>query len=609
MTGLHNQTRFGGTERAAQVGYATYPTPPGSHPAKPVRIQATEMDHINWELLKGHTRPGETDDGAIMRLAHDKTVPKAVQAEALKAGRYLARWSGSVNKALARESIQEFVARARQQRPTPKPTPKIKERTDALRKGIEKAQGDGAGIDPGYFVPAPAPDPAEALVDQILGAGKIIEEEAREPFEDKDAQALGTVMFWAGIEYRYNLRSYEREVLVHDHCKIINKAIPRNKWTGLKDYIEDEIKAFARKHFTVRTKSARQESVAPLNYGRDRWPEAMGCLDNRKAVEPCQDYFNLCKKIGWDGVERAATWPIEILGAADDEITRKATLALLGGAVTRTFRPGAKFDCVPVFVGPQGIGKSSAPKYLCPPYAQDEWFNDNFFLDQDHKGQIEQMLNSLFIEIGEFAGNRRAERQKMKSMISRQTDKVRLAYNRNVTKAPRRFVFFATSNDEFCVPFDPSGGRRWAVIRCTGAGFTLDQIRAWMDANREQIWAEIMVMYEAGKKFYIHGEVERQIMARSRLHMDEDTSFAAKVETLRHEAAPLLDLMREADLLHRETETANRSDQYRFRDTLEAAGWTYTGQVVRWHGKLVRLWYPPKQVDGAENGDKAEAPF
>ena len=55
------------------------------------------------------------------------------------------------------------------------------------------------------------------------------------------------------------------------------------------------------------------------------------------------------------------------------------------GAAWRTYRPGAKFDEMPVLIGPQGAGKSTALRRLLPP-EHPEWFSDGLRLSADDKG-------------------------------------------------------------------------------------------------------------------------------------------------------------------------------------------------------------------------------
>lgn len=592
-------------------------------------------DPIKWELLQEHEalfddRENETPEMTLLRLYYSEDLPPEVKEEVRKAADYFKAAHGGINKPEARRRIKEALDALRAG------GLRIKEALEAEAEAATLASGDGAaqeatladavqegdGLDAEAVFGQPALSGAGALSDEAAKAiersnvasreGQSIYREF-EAFKDrqytgagpaervkwngaerillanKSPNALAVVMAQAGILYRYNMRSFQREVLLFPECELISEEYPRGKWFGLTDAIEKEIWGLASEEYLYKRSDGK---YAPLHYGRDARNDVLDRLDNREAVNEVKEYFAACENAGWDGEERAATWFVQLLGAEDNPITRAATLALLGGAVTRTFRPGAKFDVCPLFTGPDGIGKSSAPKWLLPPERQEEWFNDNFMLDADHKTQVESVLGSVFVEIAEMGGSRRAERDRTKALLSRTADKVRLAYGRNRTDTPRQFVFFGTSNDKFCVPADPTGGlrRRFAIMVCTGR-MPLDEMQDRSNKERIQVWAEVMHKFRRGDRFYIHGAIEQEMRMRTMEHMDEDTAFLGLVDGLDAEARPLIDLMDEAGLL--KNGVASRADQHRFRDALDARGWIYAPKQERWRGRVVRLWKPP----------------
>ena len=49
----------------------------------------------------------------------------------------------------------------------------------------------------------------------------------------------------------------------------------------------------------------------------------------------------------------------EYLGVEDTEYTFECMKLFMLGAISRAYSPGCKFDYMPVFVGKQGIGKST----------------------------------------------------------------------------------------------------------------------------------------------------------------------------------------------------------------------------------------------------------
>ncbi|MFG5501969.1 VapE domain-containing protein, partial [Enterococcus faecalis] len=70
----------------------------------------------------------------------------------------------------------------------------------------------------------------------------------------------------------------------------------------------------------------------------------------------------------WDGIKRVERIFIDYLGVEDTEYTREVTKKWFTGAVARIYRPGVKFEIVPILSGAQGIGKSTLINKLAPDF-------------------------------------------------------------------------------------------------------------------------------------------------------------------------------------------------------------------------------------------------
>jgi hypothetical protein len=220
------------------------------------------------------------------------------------------------------------------------------------------------------------------------------------------------------------------------------------------------------------------------------------------AFHPVKDYLNA---LTWDGVRRLDEWLIECAGATDDRYTRAVSAILLIAAVRRVYHPGCKYDEMIVWESPQGIGKSSAARMLCP---VPEWFSDDLPLTVDSKQIIERTLGKWIIEVSELAGKRKAEQEQLKAMLSRQVDgPARMAYGRFPVERQRQFILIGTTNlDNYLA--DPTGGRRWWPLRITR--FDLP----WIEANRDQLWAEATVREHAGEPTRLDEELWPDAAAR-----------------------------------------------------------------------------------------------
>jgi predicted P-loop ATPase len=84
----------------------------------------------------------------------------------------------------------------------------------------------------------------------------------------------------------------------------------------------------------------------------------------------------------------------------------------------RIYRPGTKFDSVLVFDGAQGIGKSTLFKDL----VGDEYYSETLSLtDMDDKSGAEKLQGFWVVEIGELAGMKKADIEKVKAFLSPRT--------------------------------------------------------------------------------------------------------------------------------------------------------------------------------------------
>lgn len=218
----------------------------------------------------------------------------------------------------------------------------------------------------------------------------------------------------------------------------------------------------------------------------------------------------------WDGTPRADTIFIDYLGAEDTEYTRTVTRKALIGAVARVMQPGCKHDHILVLVGPQGCRKSTTLAKLGK-----SWFSDSFYTVQG-KEAYEQLQGFWLIEMGEMAATRKAELEQIKQFVSKQSDSYRAAYARRTQERPRQCAFFGTTNDDEFLR-DATGGRRfWPVTvtdkgRETGDYFTPEIV--------DQVWAEIMVRYNAGEVWYLN---DAKIEAEARAIQDEHTEMNGK---------------------------------------------------------------------------------
>ncbi|MCY4242420.1 MAG: hypothetical protein OXD36_11820 [Rhodobacter sp.] len=72
----------------------------------------------------------------------------------------------------------------------------------------------------------------------------------------------------------------------------------------------------------------------------------------------------------------------------DPKLARWASRATVMGAIKRARRPGTKLDEMPVLIGDQGIGKSTATAHLLPAEHRSKWFSDALDLAGNKKVKL-----------------------------------------------------------------------------------------------------------------------------------------------------------------------------------------------------------------------------
>ena len=236
-------------------------------------------------------------------------------------------------------------------------------------------------------------------------------------------------------------------------------------------------------------------------------------VDDR-SYHPIREYFAALPP--WDGVARVDTLLIDYLGASDNAYTRAVSRKVLCAAYRRIKEPGIKFDYMPVLNGAQGIGKSTFIANLGM-----DWFSDSLTLsDMNDKTAAEKLQGYWILEIGELAGMKKADLDKVKAFVSRVDDKYRASFGRRVTSHPRQCVFFGTTNSENGYLRDITGNRRYWNIKLSGSS----KYRPWQMTSElvQQIWAEVMILADAGEKLYLPPDLEEYAKEEQREAMEHD---------------------------------------------------------------------------------------
>jgi predicted P-loop ATPase len=187
----------------------------------------------------------------------------------------------------------------------------------------------------------------------------------------------------------------------------------------------------------------------------------------------------------WDGKPRIGNLFVDYLGSPDNAYTREVGRLMMVAAVARVFEPGHKWDFAVILEGLQGRGKSTFIRTLGR-----RWFAELEVDFHDGKEMVEKMQGAWIMEIPELSGFNRADVRSIKAFISRQTDKVRLAYERRAQDFPRQCIMIGSTNDKEYLK-DDTGGRRFFPMPCTVDMIDIARLRR----NIDQLWAEARAVY------------------------------------------------------------------------------------------------------------------
>ena len=243
--------------------------------------------------------------------------------------------------------------------------------------------------------------------------------------------------------------------------------------------------------------------------GRDKLDNALMIVSAQNRINDVKQYLQGLK---WDGTKRLDTLLSEYLGAEDTAYTRAVMRKSLCAAVGRAVAGGIKYDYMPIFTGPQGIGKSTFLHILGK-----EWFSDSLTTFEG-KEAAELIQGTWINEIGELSAFTKQETQVIKQFLSKTDDIYRAAYGRRTDKYPRRCVFFGTSNDgEFLK--DVTGNRRfWPVD--VGVHPAKKSVWNQLPSEVDQIWAEAYLYWAMGEPLYLPKEIEEMAKDQQDRHRE-----------------------------------------------------------------------------------------
>jgi predicted P-loop ATPase len=238
---------------------------------------------------------------------------------------------------------------------------------------------------------------------------------------------------------------------------------------------------------------------------RELTRDAVLLVANTHPFDSAQVWLNSLK---WDGVKRVETFLEVYIGVEDTPYHRAVSRYLWTALAGRVLSPGCKADMVPVLVGRQGTGKSSAVAAMAP---DPQFFTEISFSERDDD-LSRKMRGRLIAEIAELKGIRTRESEHVKAWITKQQEDWIPKYREFKTIYPRRIVFVGTTNQEEFLA-DETGNRRWLPVRVEQPidvdRITRDCLQLWVEGR--ELFLASGIDYKEAESLATHVHEEHMV--------------------------------------------------------------------------------------------------
>ena len=172
---------------------------------------------------------------------------------------------------------------------------------------------------------------------------------------------------------------------------------------------------------------------------KDYIEDAVLNVARRRKFNPVKERI---ESLDWDGVSRVKHFFHKLLGCENSIYTREVSQMFLTALIGRVYKPGIKFDNVPVLIGPQGIGKSTVARRLLP-----DFFADTPISFGKTQEDYRMLKYVCVVEIPELQGLKQSDINRIKGFLSASYDMCRELYKTHKRQL-RHNVFIATGNSK-----------------------------------------------------------------------------------------------------------------------------------------------------------------
>ena len=349
---------------------------------------------------------------------------------------------------------------------------------------------------------------------------------------------------------------------------------------------------------------AYMQRVWAPRFQRNVIADAMAVTAMSGPFHPLRDWLD---GLAWDGTPRIDKWLFaafdvrnEFLPGSEEYSAKVAYFQAVGAkfliaAVRRIRSPGCKFDSMLILEGPQRIGKSTALMTL---FGR-EYFSDAVPPDLANRDAAIALHGLWCLEFAEIDHLVRTEVETIKAFLSRAVDHYRPVHGRDFVDVPRQTLLAGTTNSDDYLR-DATGNTRMWPVPCQCADV------AWIELNREQLWAEACVREAAGDTIWLDDTATQDAAsATTESRMSEEVWQPAIVQWLasseRNTAVPVTSARILEDALGMPKERMTKAASMRAGAVMRSIGWERDHQWMPTGAdgkpKKIRIWTPVVTAD------------
>jgi hypothetical protein len=253
-------------------------------------------------------------------------------------------------------------------------------------------------------------------------------------------------------------------------------------------------------------------SMAKLNeLSVDQVPAYIYAIADTNQRNPVADWITATE---WDGIDRLNDLFNTLQVRPDYPVTLRNTVVRrwLISAVAAALKPmGFKARGVLTLQGAQSIGKTSWLESLVPDLSlRNRIVKTDHLLDPSNKDSVMGAVSHWLVELGELDSTFKKDVARLKGFITADMDKLRRPYAAVDSEYQRRTVFFASVNDSKFLVDDTGNTRFWTLA--------VEAINFKHGIDMQQLWAQVVTLYEAGDQWWLTKEEESQLEALNKGH-------------------------------------------------------------------------------------------